>query len=166
MKVFIPSNFTIKLASTKKESKPKGNNVSRRCLAVVSKIDNEFKAIVNYEKNTIKLTDIFSIKNEQLILPFTEKSLELKGKIYVFAKEKDVYGNNICIIRDNITANISPGIPNQYDVFKENILISGHIIRNNNKLYFEYEDLISYHYLSEYRIHDVTIDDTKPLFNK
>ena len=33
-------------------------------------------------------------------------------------------------------------------------------------MYFEYEDLVAYHYLAKYYLCEVNIDDTKPLFNK
>ena len=65
-----------------------------------------------------------------------------------------------------MTANLSPGLPTQYNVIHENLLLAGHIIRKNGKMYFEYEDLVAYHYLSESRICDVKVDNTKPLFNK
>ena len=56
VKVFNPSTFSIKLASKpKKETKStvSGSNISRKCYAVVVFVDGEYKAIVNYEKNSI-----------------------------------------------------------------------------------------------------------------
>lgn len=164
MKVFVPT-FTINIASKpKKEPKPKGRSISRKCLAVVTKVDGEYKAIINYEKNIVEISENYTLKNEVLIIPFTDKSLSLKDKTYVFLKEKDKYNHIVCIQRDYLTANISPGTKKQYDVLKENILISGYIIKKDNKMYFEYEDLISYHYLSENKLCNIDIDETKPLF--
>ena len=65
-----------------------------------------------------------------------------------------------------MTANLSPGLSTQYNTVHENLLLAGHIIRKNGKMYFEYEDLVAYHYLAESRICDVKVDNTKPLFNK
>ncbi len=166
VKVFNPV-FTINLASKpKRESKPTGSNISRKCYAVVKEIDGEFKAVININKQHIRLKEGDELSNEQLILPFTEKSLDLKGKIYVFLKEKDKYGHYVCMIRDIMTANLAPGLPTQYNVVHENLLLAGHIICKDGKMYFEYEDLVAYHYLSESRICDVKVDNTKPLFNK
>ena len=59
-----------------------------------------------------------------------------------------------------------PGSPDRYDALKENLLIAGHIIRKNGKMYFNYENLVKYHYLSKYYVNDVDINDDIPLFNK
>ena len=166
VKVFNPV-FTINIASKlKRESKLTGSNISRKCYAVVKEIEGEFKAVVNINKQYIRLKEGDELSNEQLILPFTERSLDLKGKIYVFLKEKDKYGHYVCIIRNTRTANLSPGLPTQYNTVHENLLLAGHIIRKNGKMYFEYEDFVAHHYLSESRICDVKVDNTKPLFNK
>lgn len=166
IKLHMPT-FTIKAAyKPKHEPKSIGSNISRKCLAIVKEIDGEFKAIINIDKKHIYLKEGDELSNEQLVLPFTEKSLDLKDKTYVFLKDKDKYGNYVCIIRDSNTASLFPSLPKQYNTFHENLLIAGHIIRKNGKMYFEYEDLVAYHYLSESRICDVIIDNTKPLFNK
>lgn len=166
VKLFNPS-FTINIASkSKRGSKPTGNNISRKCYAVVKEIDGEFKAIINIDKQHIRLKKGDELSNEQLILPFTKRSLYLKDKIYVFLKEKDKYGHYVCVIRDTTTANLFPGLPTQYNAVHENLLLAGHIIRKNGKMYFEYEDLVAHHYLSESHICDVKVDNSKPLFNK
>lgn len=159
--------FTINIASKSKHgSKPICSNISRKCYAVVKEIDGEFKAVININKQHIRLKKGDELSSEQLILPFTERSLDLKNKIYVFLKEKDKYGHYVCVIRDTITANLFPGLPTQYNAVHENLLLAGHIIRKNGKMYFEYEDLVAYHYLSEFHICDVEVDNNKPLFNK
>lgn len=170
IKLRIPT-FTIKPASkrgrlSKRESKPTGSNISRKCYAVVKEIDGEFKAVINIDKQYIRLKKGDELSNEQLILPFTERSLDLKGKIYIFLKEKDKYGHYICIIRNTINAELHPGLPIQYNAVHENLLLAGHIIRKNGKMYFEYEDLVAHHYLAESHICDVKVDNNKPLFNK
>ena len=169
VKVFTSLTFSIKIASKpKKETKStvSGSNISRKCYAIVAIIDGEYKAIVNYEKKPIYVHKGGELSNKQIVLPFTEKSLSLKDKIYVWLKHKDKYGKRICIIRDRLTAHLYPDVNTQYDAIKENLLLAGHIIRKNGKMYFEYEDLIAYHYLAEHYICEVKIDNTKPLFNK
>ena len=159
--------FTIKVASkSKRESKSTGSNISHKCLAVVKEIDGEFKAIINIDNKHIYLKEGDELSNEQLVLPFTEKSLDLKDKTYVFLKNKDKYGHYVCVIRDRNTAHFFPGIPTQYNTIHDNLLIAGHIIRKHGKMYFEYEDLVANHYLTESYICNVNVDDTKPLFNK
>ena len=159
--------FTINIASKSKHgSKPTSSNISRKCYAVVKEINGEFKAVININKQHIRLKKGDELSSEQLILPFTKRSLDLKNKIYVFLKEKDKYGHYVCVIRDKMTANLFPGLLTQYNAIHENLLLAGHIIRNNGKMYFEYEDLVAYHYLSEFHIYDVNVDNNKPLFNK
>ena len=166
IKLRIPT-FTIKPTSkSKRESKLTGSNISRKCYAVVKEIDGEFKAVINIDKKYIHLKEGDELSNEQLILPFTKRSLDLKDKIYVFLKEKDKYGHYICIIRNIMTANLSPGLPTQYNTVHENLLLAGYIIRKDGKMYFEYEDLVKHHYLSKSSLCEVKIDTTKPLFNK
>ena len=166
IKLRIPT-LTIKLASkSKREPKPTGSNISRKCYAVVKEIDGEFKAVINIDKKHIRLKKGDELSNEQLVLPFTEKSLDLKDKTYVFLKNKDKYGHYVCIIRDAINAELHPGLPIQYNAVHENLLLAGHIIRKNDKMYFEYEDLVAHHYLAESHICDVKVDNNKPLFNK
>ena len=166
IKIFRPT-FTINLANKlKKKSKSSGNNISRKCYAIVALIDGEYKAIVNYENKNIYIYKDGELSNEQLVLPFTEKSLSLKDKIYVWLKEKDKYGHRVCVIRDYNTAHLHPGIDTQYDAVRENLLLAGHIIRKDDKMYFEYEDLVSYNYKTESYLCDVKVDNTKPLFNK
>lgn len=165
MKVFTPV-FSINIANKPKHIKSTGTTISRKCFAVVKIIENEFKAIINIDKQKIRIKEGDEISNEQIVLPFTEQSLSLHNKIYVWLKHKDKYNHDICIIRDPNVAEMRPGIPAQYNVLKDNLLIVGHIIRKNGKMYFDYEDVIAFHYLAQSKINNISIDDTKPLFNK
>lgn len=159
MNVFNPS-FTINIVSKPKKhitSKNSNSIISRKCLAIVSKIDDEYKAIINYDASS---------NTEKIVIPFTKKSLELKNKEYVWLKDKDEYGHNVCIIRDSQKAFLYPGLDTQYNAIRENLLIAGHIVRIDGKMYFEYETLIAFNYKSNAHINDVKIDYDKPLFNK
>lgn len=150
-------NFTINVA---KVNKPKGNSskqVSRKCLAVVITDENTIKARID--------TSPVEGCNEFLVLPFTTKSLELKGKTIVFFKDKDKYGHNQCYFRTTTDALINPGTNNQFDALRPGLLISGYIKRIDGKLYFDYEDLVAY---KEGGVHitDIRINEDKPIFNK
>lgn len=152
--------FTINIASkTKHKSKETFTKISRKCFAVVKEIDNEFKAIITLTKDD-------NLGNEQLVLPFTDKSLDLKDKQYIFLKEKDKYNNYVCIIRDYKIKFLNPGDPNKHTTIHDNLLIAGYIVRKEGKMYFDYEDLIAYNYLSDSHICDIKINDDKPIFIK
>lgn len=153
-------NFTINVASkSKHKSKETFTKISRKCLAVVKEIDGKFKAIITLNKDD-------KLGTEQLVLPFTDKSLDLKNKQYIFLKEKDKYNNYVCIIRDNKNKHLNSGNPNIHTTIHNNLLIAGYIVRKEGKMYFDYEDLISYHYLSGSRISDIKINDNQSVFIK
>lgn len=167
IKVFNPLLLKLKVASKyKNRDNVKSKKVSRRCLAVVQIINNEYRAIININKYHIKLREGNELSNEQLVLPFTKKSLSLYDKTHVWSKTKDKYGHNICVVRNEDKVHFNPGLSTQYDALKENSLISGHIVKINNISYFEYEELVSFNYLSESHLVDVKIDEDKPLFIK
>lgn len=150
-------SFKIKLASINKPKKQySGTVISRKCIAIVIKIDGILKAKIN--TSPVEESDNF------IVIDFTDKSLELKGKTYVFLKQKDKYNHFVCIIRDINKANLFPGLPCQYDVLHEGLVISGHIIRKDGKMYFNYEDLLSFKEGSQF-MEDVRIKEDKPLFN-
>lgn len=166
IKIFYPS-FTINIA--KKSVKRKLDNyvkVSRKCLAVIKIIEDEFKAIINIDNHNIKLHEGDELSNEQLVLSLTEQSFDLKGRQYVWYTRKDKYNNDVCLIRDIDYSLLHPGLPHQYKAIKENLLLSGYIVRKNGRLYFNYEDVISFNYRSNHRTKEPKIDESKPLFNK
>ena len=139
-KVLIHS-FNISLAKPKRVIKePKNYTVTgRKLTAVVIEDEGILKARIN----TSPVEDIDTITPEFLVLPFTEDSFELKGKLEVFAKHKDEYGHRIMVIRDPRVANISPGVPHQYDALQEGLRIEGHICTKGHEKYFRYENLVA-----------------------
>lgn len=168
VKVFMPA-FTINVVSkpkVKKNNDISSNKCSRKCYAVVVKIDNEFKAVVNIDGNYDSIIEGDQFSNSRLTLSFTEESLNLKDKTHVFLKNVDKSGKQPVVIRTTEHCHYYPGLPTQYDAVKENLLIAGHVIRKNGKMYFDYEDLVKYHYLSKFKICNVKVDDNKPLFSK
>ena len=168
VKVFMPT-FTINVVSKpkiKNNNDISSNKCSRKCYAVVVKIDNEFKAVVNIDGNYDSVIEGDQFSNSKLTLPFTEESLELKGKTHVFLKDVDETGKQPVVIRTESQCHLHPGLPTQYDAVKENLLIAGHIIRKNGKMYFDYEDLVKYHYLAKFKLCDAKVDDNKSLFSK
>lgn len=167
VKVFVPT-FTINVASKPKvkNNDTSFNKYSRKCYAVVIKVDNEFRAVVNIDGTYDSVIEGDQFSNSRLTLLFTEESLDLKDKTHVFLKNVDKLGKQPVVIRTENHCHYHPGLSTQYDAVKENLLIAGHIIRKNGKMYFDYEDLVKYHYLSKFKLCDVKVDNNKPLFNK
>lgn len=150
--------FTIRINPIIKPKRiPKKNRASRRCLAVVIKNDGKFYAKIPY--NNSEDCDEF------YILPFTEESLSLKGKDYVFSTKLDEYGKRVCVIRDSVWCKLHPGIPEQYDVLIENILICGYMVRIDGVLHFKYEHLIAFTPYAEH-INEVRINLDEPLMTE
>lgn len=131
-------SFGIKIAKTYKVKKTNSITVvSKKISAVVILENGTYKA-------RITTSPVEGCPTEYRVLPFTPNSLTLKGKTYVFTKNKDKYGKYVCVIRDANKANFSPGIDEQYDIFKPGVVISGRIIKKDGVLYFDYIDLIAY----------------------
>lgn len=140
----------------KKYSKSiKGTIISRVCRAIVIKDNNEFKAkiAVNNEENS----DI-------LLIPFTAESYDIKGKEIIFSKKKIDNNRFRCIIRDKYSAQLYNNVE-CYIPFRENIVITGYIIRIDEKMYFRYKDFVSFSsFVKDYKP-CLTREDT-PLFKK
>ena len=126
--------------STKVSKVPKElqgyTKVGSKQLAVVIKVDGIFKA---------KLTSSPVEETQELqVVPFTPRSLELRGKSCVFLKVKDERNRSICYMRSVENSKYNPGLQEQYDVLKEHIVISGHLYRKAGMLYFDYEKLVAF----------------------
>ena len=66
---------------------------------------------------------------ELTILPFTEKSFELKGRNNVFRTKKDKTGHWVRVIRTDVEAEFYPGNIQDYCTLCENCVFSGHIVK-------------------------------------
>lgn len=134
-------NFSINIAKGNK-SKRQSNTfkpIGKRQLAVVIEDDGILKARISFQKN--KDDDII----EYLVLPFTDRSFDLKDKIFVCFKERDKYNKRVWIIRDKRKAALFYGSSDIYKTLDKGLLIAGHIVKQNNKQYFDYEKLIAFH---------------------
>lgn len=161
------TTFTIKIATKSKNKVVESRTVlSRKCYAIVTKINDEFRAIINVDKNNSPRFEGDEFSNSQLVLPFTENSFDLKNKTHVFSKHKDKNGRYFCVIRKELDCKLNPGCSDQYSALKDKLLIAGRIIRINGKMYFEYETIIKYNYLYDYKINSIKINEDKPLFIK
>lgn len=149
-------SFTINIAKgfKKKPKISKPNRVSRLCIGTAIKEGDEYKIKISL-RNDPEYPDF-------LVIPFTEESLELKGKVIVYSQEKDKYGRHICYHRDPSICKLFPGLPTQYTVVIERLVCSGYVIRKDNKLMF---DLKETHGIGNYMYNlPIRIDESKPLF--
>lgn len=94
------------------------------------------------------------------ILPFTEDSFELKGRVDVFYHNKDRYNHYIHVIRDKFLSQINPGVTELYCTLCDGEIFSGYIVKVNGILMFnmlsykgsksEYEHLLTRNNNKEY----------------
>lgn len=74
---------------------------------------------------------------EVTILPFTEKSFDLKGRTDVFYREKDKYNHYIHVLRNSFLAELNPGSTELYCTLAENSIFSGYIVKIDGILQFD-----------------------------
>lgn len=152
------SGFTINIAKSHKRKITKPTRISRLCRARVILDENgKFVAEIN-------------LHNEEnypahLIIPFTENSYNLKGKIYVFTIHKTERNNYTCYVRDKLEASINPGLSIQYSPFKPNMVVGGYIVCIDGKKYFDYIQLVSFNYnYNDYMT--LAVDESTNIFLK
>lgn len=139
----------------KRNVSTKSNVISRVCRAIVIKDDEGFKAKINI--NNEENSDI-------LLIPFTTESYDIKGKEIIFSKERIDNGRCLCLIRDKVSSNLYNDVE-RYIPFRENIVITGNIVRINGKMYFQYKEFISFSpFVEDYR--PCLTHENKPLFKK
>lgn len=139
----------------KRNVSTKSNVISRICRAVVIKDDEGFKAKINIDNE--ETSDI-------LVIPFTTESYDIKGREIIFSKERIDNGRFLCLIRDKASSNLYNDVEH-YIPFRENIVITGDIVRIDGKMYFRYKEFISFSsFVEDYKPY-LTRED-KPLFKK
>lgn len=139
----------------KRNVSTKSNVISRICRAVVIKDDEGFKAKINIDNE--ETSDI-------LVIPFTTESYDIKGREIIFSKERINNGRFLCLIRDKASSNLYNDVEH-YIPFRENIVITGNIVRIDGKMYFRYKEFISFSSFVEDYKPRLTHED-KPLFKK
>lgn len=130
--------FNINIAAGNKTIKTsnKFSKVSNLVEAVIILDGEEFKA-------RLSSTPVEESLSEFRLLPLTPNSFKLQDRKYVFLKNKDKYGHNQVVIRDDFEAHNSPGLDSQFNVFIENMVINGYIVKKDNKYYFDYKNLVA-----------------------
>lgn len=132
-----------------------GTVISRMCRAIVIKDDGGFKAKISLGNDD---------DSDVLLIPFTTESYNIKNKEVIFSKERIDNGRYRCIIREKHKASINNDTEH-YIPFRENIVITGNVLRIDGKMYFRYKQFVSFSPLAEDYNPCLTHED-KPLFKK
>lgn len=127
----------------------------------------KYKKVGDIKEVTIFKDDdeVFKVKvidgetGNSSIIPLTPESYELKGKLYVFEKEKDKYNHYVCHIRDRNTAVFYPGSDEKYTSIIEGIVISGNIVIKDDKQYFDYKDFVAFSESARDAMNNLTYTD-------
>lgn len=84
-----------------------------------------------------------TISDKEMIIPFTDKSYELKGRTRIFTRSKDKRGRYICICRTPDRANHFPGCTEVYVPFCPKWIIKGYIMNLNGNYSFDFKALVT-----------------------
>lgn len=94
-----------------------------------------------YKVSLFKDDDFYS--SVSLIVPFTEKSYELKGKTSIFSRITDKDGRYIRYIRSEEKAKFFPGNPDVFVPFAPNWIVKGNLVREGLILKFDFISLVN-----------------------
>lgn len=114
----------------------------KRTYSGFKKVGGIVQGVIREDEKGNFSVEIADKSNKKEFLPLTEKSFNLTGKKYVFARRKDENGKRICIIRDEFHAKFLPGLPEQYLPFTKNWIVSGYIVQNGLTRQFDFKTLL------------------------
>lgn len=134
---------SFKLIPKKRVIKHDGNKrlTSKLVKGVCIIIDGEYK--IRLDVTTLKPNIIDKCQPDILVLDFTEESYDIVGVTTVFNKVPDKNGKYTRYIRNETKAKFHPGDPDRYVPFCRNWVCSGHIVRRNGKLMFDFNECIA-----------------------
>ena len=135
--------FSFKLVPKKRVVKHDGNKrlTTKLVRGICMLIDGEYK--IQLDVKVLKPDIIDKGQPDLLVLGFTEESYELKGVTSVFSRKPDEKGRFTRYIRTESKAKAHPGDPERYVPFCRNWVCSGHIVRRNGKLMFDFNECIA-----------------------
>lgn len=135
--------FSFKLVPKKRVIKHDGNRrlTTKLVRGVCMFIDEEYK--IQLDAKVLKPDIIDKGQPDILVLRFTEESYELKGVTSVFSKKPDNKGRYTRYIRTETNAKFHPGDLEHYVPFCHNWVCSGHIVRRDGKLMFDFNECIA-----------------------
>lgn len=135
------NTLNFKLIPKKHRVTTDNKKVTKLLKGVVIIINGEY--FLKIKGENLKGTDLEEKYSEVLYLPFTEESYNLKGRTSVWDRTPDKYGKYVRYIRDDVHARCHPGSPERYVPFCKNWVCSGHIVRHNGKLMFNFNECIA-----------------------
>lgn len=135
----------IKLGLSLKVSIPKKQKtISKNTVKIEAK---NKKGVVFIDKDGEYKVSLFTedgIHNSNAsIVPFTEKSYELKGKTSIFNRTTDKDGRYIRYIRSEEKSKFFPGNPDIFVPFAPNWIVKGNLVREGLILKFDFISLIN-----------------------
>lgn len=118
---------------------------------VIKRVTKKLQGICFVENGVYKIhvTDPFTTTDDdveypaQLLLEFTDKSYDLKGKMKVFVKQYHPEDKSICFCRTKDHATLFPGLKSNYVPMCHNWVCSGYVVRDNKQLKFDLIEAIT-----------------------
>ena len=131
-----------KLGLSLKISVPKkSKTISKPSVKIEAKNKKGYVILEDEEYKVLLINESYSIHN-RTILPFTEKSYDLKGKTSIFTKTKGKYGYTR-YVRTEDKAKVFPGDSDIYVPFAPNWIVKGDIINDKGVLKFDFIELLT-----------------------
>lgn len=109
-----------------KKGRPKIDKTIREAVAVLRDNDTSKNCVAK-----------LIVDDKEILIPFSSKSYDTKGKTSIFSKFKDKNGKTIRIIRDNIYATQFSESNDHYTPIQKGYVYSGQIVELNNTKYFD-----------------------------
>lgn len=129
------TGLVFKMAEPKKKRQSKGTVLSKTVMCICTKSeDGEFKANLRIISTTQRATN--------LLIPFTTKSYNCKGRLKVFTKKPDKHGKYVLHWRTVEQARIATVNSILYTPLCEDWVYSGHIVQINGKRQFDITEAI------------------------
>lgn len=138
-----------KVAKKKVNNTANSNRISRLCLATTHLDDGIWKARIN-------ISDKYEVP-EYIEIPFTEESLS-PVKRYIFSKKE-----KLTIIRST-TWQHEGFDPEEFDIFRNDLIIAGYIKLVNGVQQFVYNEFVGFN--EKHIINPVNINTDKKLYHK
>lgn len=109
----------------------------------ISQITQGLVTVKNGEYKCHVFADDNSTSSGDIILPFTERSFNLKGRETIFTRVYNDEDKKTRYIRTCLHSLTFPGDSKTFVPFGPNWIVKGYIVEQDEKKYFDFEDLIT-----------------------
>lgn len=131
----IITTFKFKPIKTAKKVSTGIKRISAITQGLVTVEDGEYKCHIFADDNSTSSGDI--------ILPFTDKSYNLRGRETIFDRVRNDEEKKIRYVRTHVQALSFPGDPDKFVPFGPNWIVKGYIVEKEDKKYFDFVDLLT-----------------------